>query len=481
METSRRVHRSNLAMRRAVAFTLAIAVSLGWAVAMEAGPVRITLKPTRLVWGDLKVPVSVDEGVARIDLLVNGVRFASKSGRSVVFDVPVGLYIRRLRIRAVGYGAAGDVLGEDEMTVDDPRPPFRIHLDAPRHLPRERMARMSASVVAPPDSHVTGVSFYLGETLVGHDGTAPFEISFDPKQYGNPLYARATARLADGTETDDVQFFGSTPSDYVDVVLHQIPLSVGGDHLDVPLTRNDVRLIDNGEERPISALVPARDKPLNLILLIDCSESVGPELPLVRRTAKEFVRAVMGPGDRIAVVGFNQWTFWLTGFTSDVGAIDRSLDKLSARGQTHLYDSVIEMLYELQKQPGRRALVVLTDGVNQGGDFGLDHVIHYARYSGVPIYPIIRNAMLARFMRFGIGFFQARKFAEIAKESGATWFLIRRTDELPGVYRKIAEELRHQYLILFYAPVSKTDNWHTLGIETKRKGLVLRVPRGYFP
>ena len=88
--------------------------------------VRITAKPESLVHGDLYVPISTAENVTRVDLLVNNVKWSEGRGRSMVIPVKVGDYIRRLRIRAVGYDAQNAVAGEDEMVVNDPKPPFRV-------------------------------------------------------------------------------------------------------------------------------------------------------------------------------------------------------------------------------------------------------------------------------------------------------------------------------------------------------------------
>ncbi|MGZ7039651.1 MAG: VWA domain-containing protein, partial [Thermoanaerobaculia bacterium] len=194
----------------------------------------------------------------------------------------------------------------------------------------------------------------------------------------------------------------------------------------------------------------------------------------------QFAKALLRPQDRIAIVGFNQRLFWLTQFTNDFAAAAETVDLVKPIGQTHLYDSVIEMLFDLQKTPGRHALVVLTDGVDQGSVFKLDHVVHYARYAGIPIYPIIKNKMLSRWMRFGIGYLEARRLAGIARDTGATYFIIQKERELPAVYARLASELRSQYQLVFYSEASAADEWHSLDVSS-RGGQRLRVPRGYFP
>jgi Ca-activated chloride channel family protein len=418
--------------------------------------------------------------VERLELLINGVKQAEYRGRSTIFEVPIGEYIRRLRLRVVGYDASGSFVGDDEMVVNDPQPPFRIRLHTPPTLPPTGLAEISATITKPPQLQIASVDFFVGENQIATDIEAPYAVSFDVTRAQGAAYARAVARARSGQETNDIRFWNSAPVEHIEVNLQQIPISVSGP-LSRRLTPDSVRLFDNGEPKKIEGIIPATDLPLNIILLIDTSESMLEELPTLQRAAKEFARSLIRPNDRIAIVGFHERLFWLTGFTSDMAAIDRAVDALRPLGRTHLYDATIRMLFELQKLPGRRALVVLTDGVNSGGSFKLDHLIHYARYSGVPIYPIIKNTILSRLMRFGIGVVEARRFAEVARESGATWFIIERADQLPGVYRRISDELKQQYLMMFYAQGSGTDAWHSLKVDPADNRLRIRAPRGYFP
>jgi len=337
---------------------------------------------------------------------------------------------------------------------------------------------MTANVTKPVETNVGAVEFFVGEEKIATLAKPPYEASFDAAKYPGAIYGRVVARALDGSEANDVLFFGDRPGEQVQVDLEQIPLSVASGT--APLRVEDLTLTDNGAPRKIEGLVPASDQPLYVILLIDYSESMLEELPVVKAAAKSFARALLRPQDRIAVVGFNQRTFWLTNWTNDWNDAANAVDRVTPIGETHLYDSAIEMLFELQKTPGRHALVVLTDGVDQGSEFKLDHLIHYARYAGVPVYPIIKNHVLARLMRFGVGYLEARKLANIAKDTGATYFIIQKERELPAVYQRLAGELRQQYQLVFYAPAESGDNWHTL-LVTSRAGQQLRVPKGYFP
>ncbi|HET7711274.1 MAG TPA: VWA domain-containing protein [Thermoanaerobaculia bacterium] len=452
---------------------LLLLATLLLALPASAQLVRITEKPSGLVYGTLVVPVQATEPVSRIVLLVNNVRWSEAAGRSVAFQVNLGHYIRRLRLRAVGYDAGGQEVAADEAVINDPQPPFRVRLQAPRELPSSGTFTLAATVIKPDHVAVSSIEYFVGEETVG---TGP-STAIDASRFPNAVYARVVVKASDGSEANDVVFFGQRARAQVDVTLQHIPLSAADGR---PLRLEDLRVIDEGVERQAEALTPAADQPLHVILMIDYSESMLEELDVVKNAAKQFARAVLTPRDRIAVVGFNQKTFWLTGYTNDWNAAVQAVDRVKPVGETHLYDSVVEMLFELQKTPGRHALVVLTDGVDQGSAFKLEHVVHYARYAGVPVYPIIKNKLLQKLMRFGVGQLQARRLVSLARDTGATYFIIRSERELPQVYARIAQELRQQYQLVFYAPPSAADEWRSLRIEA-RDGRPLRAPRGYFP
>ncbi len=442
-----------------------------------AQTVRITDKPTGLVSGTLYVPVVATEPVTRLELTINGVPFSKTEGRAMNVQVNVGYYIRRLRMRAVGYDAAGNIVGDDEMVVNDPRPPFRVRLQGPTQWPESGTVELHANVLRPAEVVIGGVDFYVGEEKVGTATTAPYAVTVDAEKFPGAIYARVAVRGGE-LEANDVLFFGDRAHAESDVTVQQIPVSVAEGN--APLRAQDVVLTDNGEIRPIEWLVGAADQPLHVILLIDYSESMLDELPVVKAAAKQFARSLLRPQDRLAVVGFNQRTFWLTGYTNDWNAVAQAVDRVQPIGETHLYDSLVEMLYELQKTPGRHALVVLTDGVDQGSRFKLDHLVHYARYAGVPVYPIVKNRSLSRWMKLGVGRLQARRLDRIAEDTGATYFIIQSERELGAVYARIAAELRQQYQIVFHSEADIADQWRALKVESKA-GHVLRAPRGYFP
>ena len=465
-------------MKRFIVHPSSFIVLLALSTSLGAQTVRITEKPTGLVSGTLNVPVVAEGPVERLALFINGVQYTASPGQRMTAQVNVGYYIRRLRMRAVGYDAQGNVAGEDEMVVNDPRPPFRVRLQAPQQWPESGSVELHANLLRPAEIAISGVDFYVGEEKVATAAMPPYAAAIDATKFTAPVYARVVARSTRGEEANDVFFFGERAHASTDVTVQQVPLSVAGGS--APLRADQLTLFDNGVARPVETLVAANDLPLNVILLIDYSESMLEELPVVKAAAKQFARAVLRPQDHIAVVGFHQKTFWLTAWTNDFNEAAQAVDRVQPIGETHLYDSVIEMLYQIQKVPGRHALVVLTDGVDQGSTFKLDHLIHYARYAGVPIYPVVKNKSLSRWMKLGVGRLQAKRLDRIAEDTGATYFIIQNERELANVYARIAQELRQQYQIVFYSEADVPDQWRALRVVS-RGGQSLRIPRGYFP
>jgi Ca-activated chloride channel family protein len=442
-----------------------------------AQTVRIIDKPSGLVSGVLNVPVVAEAPVERLELLINGVPYTKTDGTRMTAQVNVGHYIRRMRMRAVGYDAEGKIVAEDEMVVNDPRPPFRVKMQGPQQWPESGNAELHANVLRPAEIVISGVDFYMGEEKVGTATSAPYSVSLDASKFPGAVYARVVARSARGEEANDVWFFGDRAHLQTDVTVQQIPVSVADG---AALRADQLTLLDNGTRRNVENLVAASDQPLHVILLIDYSESMLEELPVVKAAAKEFARKLLRPQDRLAVAGFNQRTFWLTGYTNDWNSAAAAVDRVQPIGETHLYDSVIEMLYQIQKVPGRAALVVLTDGVDQGSTFNLDHLVHYARYAGVPVYPVVKNKSLSRWMKLGVGRLQAKRLDRIAEDTGATYFIIQSERELERVYTRIAQELRQQYQIVFHSEANVPDQWRSLQVVSSG-GQNLRAPRGYFP
>ena len=145
-----------------------------------------------------------------------------------------------------------------------------------------------------------------------------------------------------------------------------------------------------------------------------------------------------------------------------------ALDRVDAWSVTVLHDAIIASLNLLEHENGRRAIVVLSDGIDSFSRADADAVIERARRSNVLIYAIA----------------VARKrpalFAELATVSGGQSFHLRDSKALAATLQAIAEDLRWQYLLGF-EPVRPwgESEWRSLSVGVARPGLRVRARSGY--
>jgi len=198
--------------------------------------------------------------------------------------------------------------------------------------------------------------------------------------------------------------------------------------------------------------------PLDLILLIDTSSSMGYLRPVVQRAASGFLR-VLRPEDRGAVLGFSSGVRVLQDLTSDRAALRNAVASAGANGDTSLYTALFVTLRRLEKpaqqasQVRRQAIVVLTDGGENASGLGYEDLLEEARGHGVAIYAIMMQSDELRQLEHLAGrLLPARQnIKDLARETGAGAYFPKEADELSGVYETIAAELTNQYSIA-YAP-----------------------------
>ncbi len=104
--------------------------------------------------------------------------------------------------------------------------------------------------------------------------------------------------------------------------------------------------------------------PLEIVVAMDISGSMGAAIEDLKTAVRQFL-ARLKPTDQVTLVAFNQEMFVLTQRESDQAKLSAAVDRLTAWGGTTLYDVIIQSLDLLSRQPGRRSLVVFSDGEDQ--------------------------------------------------------------------------------------------------------------------
>jgi Ca-activated chloride channel family protein len=235
------------------------------------------------------------------------------------------------------------------------------------------------------------------------------------------------------------------------------------------LTRADFQVLEDGRPEVVSTFVAA-EFPLAVALALDRSWSMaGRPLALAKSAARTFLGALR-PEDRAMLLAFGNDLEVIAPLSADRTAQQRALDDLDVWGTTSLHDAIIEAIDAIPPERGRRALIVLSDGVDRYSRASAADVLMQARRSDVLIYPVA----LARQ--------RPELFAELAVLTGGRSFHLRNPNELDRTFTAIAEELRFQYL-LGYSPSRPIDGsdeqWRSIRVRVDRRGLRVRARDGY--
>jgi len=160
----------------------------------------------------------------------------------------------------------------------------------------------------------------------------------------------------------------------------------------------------------------------------------------------------------------------LAPLSTDKAPLLQALDSLDPWSSTSLHDALITSLDLLERETGRRAIVVLSDGEDRYSRASAADVLDRARRSDVLIYPIT------------IGKTRPPLFAELAATSGGRSFHLRDPRELTPALKAIAADLRSQYL-LGYEPSrvwpGEDAEWRSIAVKVSRPGVRVRARSGY--
>lgn len=257
------------------------------------------------------------------------------------------------------------------------------------------------------------------------------------------------------------------------------------------LRREEFRVFDNGRAQPIAHFHTGRGLPARILLLIDASGSMNDAWKTAssRRAAGRLLDA-LGPEDLVAVAGFDSRYWGVVSFTRDKEAARRGIESVTPFGSTALHDALDRAAADLASWgDGRRAIVVLTDGVDTSSQATPDAVIQRSRALDVPIYAVsvvapIDDPGSERYLGDRLEG-EARRAAETlsryAALSGGLAFRVSDALGLEGAARRIAAELGHQYRLGWAASQTSPARFRPVAVVTTRKGVKIRTRSGYVP
>ena len=237
------------------------------------------------------------------------------------------------------------------------------------------------------------------------------------------------------------------------------------------LKQGQFKLLEDGVPQTIGHF-SSEGSPLEIVVAIDVSESMTLAMPQLKNSVKKFLGA-LGPKDSVTLAAFNDTMFTLTKRETSAAQRVRAVDRLSAWGGTALYDVIIRGVQTLSKQPGRRVLVVFSDGDDRTSHATIHAVEQAVRANDATLFMVaLGRGVKEAALKSGI--------ERMVDLSGGRALFVDRSDELDRPFAEILEELSNQYILGYESKnVSRNGSWREVKLEIPGTNYNVRARQGY--
>jgi VWFA-related protein len=265
------------------------------------------------------------------------------------------------------------------------------------------------------------------------------------------------------------------------------------------LEKKDFKVFEDGKEQEIKYFTRETDLPLTIGLLIDTSASQERLMDIEKRAASQFFSKVLRKNDLAFLMQFGSEAELLQDETNSPKLLQDGLNRLRPSvpvGGLHpgpvptqqntagtiLFDAVYLASNEkLKSEVGRKAMVLITDGVDTGSRISRDKSIEAAQKADAIVYSIDYEDRSA----YGFGTFNVGNgdgdLKRMSSETGGQVFRVDRKNSLDDIFRQIQEEMRSQYVIGYTPAGSKKDgSYHKLEIRAANKDYKVQARKGYY-
>jgi VWFA-related protein len=270
------------------------------------------------------------------------------------------------------------------------------------------------------------------------------------------------------------------------------------------LTEDDCTVTEDKTPQKLKSFAAETRQPLTLGILLDTSGSQQRVLPLEQEAGSQFLKRVLKEKDEAFLLSFDANVDLLQDYTDSARLLTRAMNeaKINAAGGngaagipgagggtvptigapkgTLLYDAVYRAANEkLNQETGRKALIVLTDGEDQGSRNKIGEAIAAAQRSNAPVYVIL---IADRSFYGDFGYSGHSSMKKMTEETGGRLIDVGNNGKkLEAAFQQIEDELRTQYAASYSPSNMKLDGgFRRLGVECRGDGLKVQVRKGYF-
>jgi Ca-activated chloride channel homolog len=246
------------------------------------------------------------------------------------------------------------------------------------------------------------------------------------------------------------------------------------------LKREDFELIESKSRQDILEFTAESNLPLRLAILIDTSNSIRERFRFEQEAAAEFINSLMRPEDKAVVVSFDTAAELVSDLSGDTEALGKAIRGLRPGGGTAMFDAMFftcrdKLMQDQPRHKFRRAMVVISDGEDNQSRYTRDQALEMAQKADVVVYTISTN--MTRQPTDG-----DKIMKYFAAETGGLSFFPFKAQDLSQSFENIANELRHQYNLLYRPEPLKTDGlWHSIDLRVRgHKEMIVRARKGYY-
>jgi Ca-activated chloride channel family protein len=326
--------------------------------------------------------------------------------------------------------------------------------------------------VDPPEA-VVALTFFVDGRQACVLTRLPFECDWDAGPVIAEHQVRAVATLQGGArvvQTVRTKTVGYAERIDVDVVQVTVTVTDGRGRFVRDVPQSSFHVSEDGHPQAITHFA-SEDVPLELVAAVDISGSMASAMPRVKSAVKQFLGEVP-PQDQVTLLGFNDNIFTLTRKTTDPAERIKAVDRLAPWGSTALYDVLLRGVEILGRQTGRKALVVFTDGEDQGSHATIKDVERRLQSSDITLYMIGQGR--------GVTMEPLKRIMErLSTPTGGRALFTDSADDLQIAFADLLDELSNQYLLGYQSSNTRRDDaWRKIKVDVDGHHEV-RARQGY--
>lgn len=334
---------------------------------------------------------------------------------------------------------------------------------------------LSATVSTVRPSDVTSVEFFVDGVPACAATRAPFSCSHAFGERVTPHLVRALATMADGsyaaTSVITAVPFGELTD--VSAVLVTAVVTDKKKRFVKGLTKDDFQIVDNGKPQSIM-FFESEKVPTDVVLAVDASASMTESQPILKAAVKRFLSQLQSRGHvRATVLGFNQAPFTVTRTDVPLAQQLAAVDGIRPVGRSHVFDAIISGIRAFRPQVSRKAVIVFTDGDDNGSLSSIPAIRRRLGESDATLYVITHG-------KAGEKESARKAVSELAGLSGGRPIHIDRLDELGVALDNIVDDLSNLYL-MGYMPSDPPamGDFRPYTVTTKSRDQKVRTRDGY--